>query len=105
MAAELNWNGWPDSVGTRNEDEKLRAWFVGHDGFSEFKGPDRHLAVPIRDWEAERGKEFLIVSRENESGWVHITLGQRMSPKDAEKDIAAYPWQSEMQEMRRHRDE
>lgn len=86
-----------------DDDDKLIAWFTRHDGFSDFKSLDRHLPRPVGDWEASRGRQFLIVSRQSESGWVHITLGQRMSPAEAEKDLATYPWRSEMLEMQKHR--
>ena len=45
-----------------------------------------------------------MVSRDNESGWVHITLGQKMSPDEAKKDIAAFPWKAIDQEEQSDRD-
>jgi hypothetical protein len=80
-----------------SEDERLRAWFTEHGGFSKFKALIPRLPKPIGYWRAERDKQFLIVSRDDENGWVHISYGQSMSPKEAERDLATYPWESEMQ--------
>ncbi len=88
-----------------DEDAKLRAWFVMYDGFSSFKSLNRHLPEPIGDWEATRGKQSLTVSRHDESGWVHVSLGQKMPLDEAEKDLATYPWHSELQVLKRHREE
>jgi hypothetical protein len=88
-----------------DEDDKLRAWFVKYDGFSDFKGPNWPLPKPIGEWEAVRAKQFLIESRDSENGWVHICLGQRMPPEEAEKDLATYPWQSEMKALHSRHEE
>jgi len=85
-----------------DEDDKLRAWFVQHDGFSEFRSVDRLLP---KQWEAARGMQFLIVGREDQSGWVHMTLGQRMPPDEAKRDLDNFPWKSALQENQRRRGE
>lgn len=85
-----------------DEDDKLRAWFVQHDGFSEFRSVDRLLP---KQWEAARGMQFLIVGREDQSGWVHMTLGQRMPPDEAKRDLDNFPWESALQENQRRRGE
>lgn len=45
------------------DDEKLRAWFTKHDGFSTFKSEYPRIPQPMGDWRAERGTQVLIVSR------------------------------------------
>ena len=45
-----------------------------------------------------------MVSRDNESGWIRITLGQRMSPEEAKKDLAIFPWKEVEQEVQHDRD-
>lgn len=88
-----------------DEDVKLRDWFVKHDGFSEFKLRDRHLPKPIGSWEAEKGVQFLIFSRQSDDGWVHISLGQGMTPNEAKKDLATFPWKAAEDERQRRRNE
>lgn len=88
-----------------DEYDQLTAWFVKHDGFTESGTPNPSFQRVAGTWEAERGSQSLILSRDAGSGWVHITLGHKMSPKEAEKDLASYPWQSEMQSLQKHRAE
>lgn len=84
-----------------DDDATTRNWFVEHGGFSEFKSLDRNLPKPIGAWKAERGSEFLIMSRTDENGWVHLSYGTQMTPEDAKKDLATFPWKSETDALRR----
>jgi hypothetical protein len=49
------------------------------------------LPKPTGSWEAERGSQFLIMSRIDESGWVHLCLGVKMTPEEAKRDLATFP--------------
>ena len=78
------------------EDAKLQRWFVEHCGFSEFKSRGRRLPASSGDWESARGSQFLFISRQEDSGWVHLSFGQRMPPAEAAKDLETFPWRSEL---------
>ncbi len=95
---------WVDFLQDASEDEKLRTWFVKHSGFSEFKSEYPLFPKPTGMWKASRGSQFLIMYRQDENGWVHLTLGQRMPPDEAEKDLATFTWKSEMQAWKSERD-
>ncbi len=86
-----------------DEDNTIRDWFVKHDGFSKFKSLYPYLSMSLGAWEAERGPQFLIMSREAENGWVQLSLGQRMTPAEADRDLATYPWKSQMHAKKTNR--
>lgn len=79
-----------------DEDANLRDWISKRNQFPKLQPGYSLGAKPIGTWEAERGSDFLVMSRVNESGWIDFTVGKRMPPEEAKKDIATFPWKKEL---------
>jgi hypothetical protein len=78
---------WPNS----SDDKRLLAWFTKHEGFSTFESDYPHLFPPYGQWRATRGKQILVVCRIDDDK-VGVTLAEPMSPVDAGRDLATFPW-------------